>query len=95
MPRPNPPCRLHPDGDLRDDISTEAERVAYLQAVGQVALRQARIKLNLKKLYAADGAAVRELLKLAGLLHKAALAAAQAEEEEVGGAVGGMPCHTS
>jgi len=41
------------------------------QSIAQIALAKARMKLNLKKLYAADGNAVRELLKLAELLYKA------------------------
>lgn len=34
-------------------------------------LTKARVKLNIKKLYSADGVAVKELLKLASLLYKA------------------------
>jgi clusterin-associated protein 1 len=36
---------------------------------------KARLKLNIKRLYAADGKAVRELLKLADLLYTASLCA--------------------
>jgi clusterin-associated protein 1 len=43
-------------------------------------LTKARIKLNLKKLYAADGYAVKELLKIASVLYKAVNLA---DEEEV------------
>lgn len=43
----------------------------FLQSVAAITLSKTRTRLNLKKLYAADGAAVRELLKLAQLLHKA------------------------
>lgn len=38
-------------------------------ARAQVMSTKARIKLNLKKLYAADGHAVKELLKVATVLH--------------------------
>jgi clusterin-associated protein 1 len=38
------------------------------------------MKLNIKKLYSADGLAVKELLKLAQLLHKARAQASQPEE---------------
>lgn len=38
-------------------------------------LLKARVKLNIKRLYAADGSAVRELLKIASLLYKAARSA--------------------
>lgn len=43
-------------------------------------LSKARMKLNIKKLYSADGLAVKELLKLAQLLHKARAQASQQEE---------------
>lgn len=36
----------------------------------QVMMSKARIKLNAKKLYAADGYAVKELLKIATVLYK-------------------------
>jgi hypothetical protein len=45
--------------------------VRFLQSVAAITISKTRTRLNLKKLYAADGAAVRELLKLAQLLHKA------------------------
>lgn len=64
-------CRISPDSTLSDDISTESERVRFLQAVAAITMSKTRTRLNLKKLYSADGAAVRELLKLAELLHKA------------------------
>jgi clusterin-associated protein 1 len=65
-----------------DDISTETERVKFLQATAQIMLTKARIKLNIKRLYSADGLAVKELLKVASLLHKATQKAAV--EDEVG-----------
>jgi clusterin-associated protein 1 len=65
---------------LSDDISTESERVRFLQAVAAITMSKTRTRLNLKKLYAADGAAVRELLKLAELLHKAMHAVSSYQE---------------
>jgi hypothetical protein len=64
-------CRFYPGTDISDEISTEGDRVQFLQAVAQVMLTKARMKLNIKKLYAADGTAVRELLKVASLLYRA------------------------
>jgi hypothetical protein len=64
-------CRYYPGVEISDDISTEAERVKFLQSVAQVMLTKARMKMNIKRLYAADGNAVKELLKLASLLYKA------------------------
>lgn len=60
----------------------------FLQSVAQVMLTKARMKLNIKRLYAADGNAVKELLKLASLLYKATSKAG--DVEEVGRVVGGV-----
>ena len=46
----------------------------------QIMLTKARMKLNIKKIYAADGVAVRELLKVASLLYKATEKATNEEE---------------
>lgn len=64
-------CRYYPENHISDEISTEKDRVDFLQNVAQVMLTKARTKLNIKKLYAADGLAVKELLKIASLLYKA------------------------
>jgi clusterin-associated protein 1 len=78
---PRPPCRRYsPECDIPDEISTEQQRVCFLQAAAQLMLAKARTKLNTKKLYAADGLAVKELLKLAQLLHRARDSAARPEE---------------
>ena len=66
--------------ELSDDISTEGDRVKFLQGVAQVMLTKARMKLNIKRLYAADGNAVKELIKLAALLYKATMKAGDIEE---------------
>lgn len=73
--------RYYPDTDISDEISTEAQRVTFLQSIAQTMLTKARMRLNIKKLYAADGLAVRELLKLASLLYQATLQAAEQEED--------------
>lgn len=46
----------------------------------QIMLTKARMKLNIKKIYAADGVAVRELLKVASLLYKATEKATNEDE---------------
>ncbi len=53
-----------------EDIDTEAHRVAFLTAAAQAVATKARILLKTKNLYAADGRAVKELLKLAKVLHR-------------------------
>eukprot|EP00899_Mesostigma_viride_P001214 jgi/Mesvir1/11093/Mv02464-RA.2 len=58
--------------DISDDISTERDRVAFLKATAHFMLQRAHIKLNIKRLYAADGYAVKELLKIASVLYASA-----------------------
>jgi clusterin-associated protein 1 len=60
--------RYDPAAKVPDDIDTEAQRVAFLTAAGQVVANKARLVLKTKNLYCADGRAVRELLKLASIL---------------------------
>lgn len=57
--------------DILSEIRTENDRVAFLKSVAEQLLLKARVKLNLKNLYASNGFAVRELLKVATLLHDA------------------------
>jgi hypothetical protein len=54
--------------------------VRFLQSIAQIMLTKARTKLNIKKLYSADGLAVKELLKVASLLYKATEKASNEEE---------------
>jgi hypothetical protein len=68
-------CRYDPDTGILDDIDTPQERVQFLQDIAQTMFVKARIKLNIKRLYAADGKAVREILKVADLLYRASLQA--------------------
>ena len=49
--------RYDETANIDDDISTESDRVFFLKAIAQVFMSKARIKLNLKRLYAADGCA--------------------------------------
>eukprot|EP01023_Acetabularia_acetabulum_P013856 TRINITY_DN16741_c0_g1_i1.p1 TRINITY_DN16741_c0_g1~~TRINITY_DN16741_c0_g1_i1.p1 ORF type:complete len:459 (+),score=92.42 TRINITY_DN16741_c0_g1_i1:99-1379(+) len=69
--------RYDPAADIVDEISTESDRIFFLQAVARTMYLKTRIKLNIKRLYAADGMAVKELLKIASLLHKATSKAKQ------------------
>lgn len=60
-----------PTLDISDDISTEKARIRFLKEVGDQSLTRLHIKLNLRKLYSADGYAIGELLKLACVLRDA------------------------
>jgi clusterin-associated protein 1 len=57
-----------------DNIESEGDRVDFLVGVTQAMASKAHIKMNAKKLYSADGFAVKELLKLATVLYQAARA---------------------
>ncbi|XP_073392434.1 uncharacterized protein [Physcomitrium patens] len=60
--------RFDPTIDLVKDISTEASRVNFVKAATKLMLARAKIKLNPKFVYSADGYAVKELLKIATIL---------------------------
>merc|ERR1719473_1685703 len=57
--------------EIMEEIRTEHDRVVFLKSVAEQLLVKARVKLNLKNLYSSNGFAVRELLKVATLLHEA------------------------
>lgn len=81
--------RYDPTCDIECDETTAESRVRFLKEVGQVMYSKARLKLNLKKLYAADGLAVKEMLKVAQLLYQASRQADKPLDE--GGAEGEGP----
>ncbi len=59
-----------PETTISDRVEFENERVEFLTGIASLLANKARLKLNTKKLYASDGKAVQELLKLATLLYK-------------------------
>jgi len=63
--------RFEPHSTIPDDISTESRRVEFVKAVVEKVVIKTGTKLNAKKLYGADGFAVKELLKLATQLYEA------------------------
>eukprot|EP00636_Phaeomonas_parva_P008757 CAMPEP_0118857682 /NCGR_PEP_ID=MMETSP1163-20130328/4655_1 /TAXON_ID=124430 /ORGANISM="Phaeomonas parva, Strain CCMP2877" /LENGTH=416 /DNA_ID=CAMNT_0006791019 /DNA_START=224 /DNA_END=1474 /DNA_ORIENTATION=+ len=64
--------RYDPAIGIPDSIESEEDRVEFLTVIAHQMYSKAQITLNAKRLYAADGHAVKELLKLATMLHKAA-----------------------
>lgn len=80
--------RYEPGESVPEDLATVKDRVYFLRRCAEIMLSRARIKLNLKRLYQADGFAVRELLKIASVLYKASMADAL-HEDGAGGDVGG------
>lgn len=63
--------KYDPSSSVTEEIDTEDDRIEFLTQVASEVLAKARIRLNPKKLYAADGFAVKELLKLARVLYEA------------------------
>ncbi|XP_010948110.2 clusterin-associated protein 1 isoform X1 [Camelus bactrianus] len=63
--------RYEPQTDIPSDVETEQDRVFFIKAVAQFMATKAHIKLNTKKLYQADGHAVKELLKITSVLYNA------------------------
>lgn len=60
--------RYDPTAHIPGDVDTEQDRVIFIKAVAKFMVTKANLKLNTKKLYRADGHAVKELLKLSSLL---------------------------
>lgn len=73
--------RYDPETTVQDDIDTPAERMKFLQSVAQALYTKARLKLNMKRLYSADGKAVPELLKVTDLLFIASQQATSIAED--------------
>jgi clusterin-associated protein 1 len=63
--------RYDPQADISDDIEDEKDRVIFIRSVCQLFATKARIQLNPKKLYEAQGFAVKEMLKIAQMMTKA------------------------
>ncbi|PNF40751.1 Clusterin-associated protein 1 [Cryptotermes secundus] len=63
--------RFDPDSDIPSEFETEQDRVLLVRSAAQFMASKANIKLNTKRLYQADGYAVRELLKATSVLYSA------------------------
>ncbi|XP_018049084.1 PREDICTED: clusterin-associated protein 1 [Atta colombica] len=63
--------RFDPDVDIFSDHDTEEQRVTLIRSVAEFMALKTNVKLNTKKLYQADGYAVKEMLKIATLLYDA------------------------
>lgn len=63
--------RYDPLAGLPTDTDTEQDRVIFIKSIAQFMASKAHIKLNVKRLYTADGYAVKELLKITSLLYTA------------------------
>lgn len=75
--------RYDPSCEISDNINDERDRVIFIKSICQLFLTKARIKLNPKKMYEANGYAVKELLKVATMLNKAMNASGGDDDEIV------------
>jgi len=73
--------RYEPNAEISDEIEEEKDRVNFIKSVTMLFYSKARIKLNPKKLYTADGYAVQELLKVASMLYNAYTVKGDEQEE--------------
>lgn len=74
--------RYDPKADISDDIEDEKDRVLFIRSVCQLFASKARITLNAKKLYEAQGYAVKEMLKIAQMMYKAMQSSSNVMEED-------------
>ena len=76
--------RYDPTADISSDVDTEQDRVIFIKSVAHLMATKAHVKLNTKKLYGADGYAVKELLKIASLLYEAMKSTQESSDEDRG-----------
>ncbi len=81
--------RYDPKVDISDNIEDEKDRVLFIRSVCSMFQTKARISMNPKRLYEAQGYAVKEMLKIAQMMYKAMLSSTSVEEEEASSTVGG------
>eukprot|EP00960_Hanusia_phi_P045084 757017-Hanusia_phi.AAC.5 len=76
--------RYEPMADVSDSVGTMQDRVIFLKQCAQLMQAKGRIKLNTKRLYQADGYAVKELIKIANVLYDAIKSNPEDEDEILG-----------
>lgn len=59
------------NASIPPDVDTEQDRIIFIKSVAQFIATKAHVKLNTKRLYMADGYAVKELLKFTEILYNA------------------------
>lgn len=74
--------RFDPDTDIPSEIDTEDDRVKLIRNIAEFMAVKANIRLNTKRLYQADGYAIKELLKITLILHEALLSNLEQEDDD-------------
>lgn len=80
--------RYDPKADISDNIEDEKDRVLFIRSVCHLFSAKARITLNPKKLYEAQGYAVKEMLKIAQMMYKAMQSSSTGDDEDAGSGAG-------
>merc|ERR1739838_23491 len=67
------------------DTETEQDRVIFIKSIAQFIATKAYIKLNTKRLYMADGYAVKEMIKFTQLLYNAMKETTESQDHQASG----------
>ena len=70
-----------PQADIPTDISGEGERIIFIKSVASFLASKMHVKINTRRVYSADGFAVKELQKIVAVLYGAMNAALTADDE--------------
>ncbi|XP_028138787.1 clusterin-associated protein 1 [Diabrotica virgifera virgifera] len=74
--------RFDPDVEIPLEIDDEQDRVKLIRNVAEFMAVKGNIRLNTKRLYQADGYAIKELLKVTKILHEALLSNLEQGDDE-------------
>ena len=77
--------RYEPNADVSKQLDTMQDRVIFLKQCAQLMASKGRIKLNPKRLYQADGYAVKELIKIASVLYSSMQSNPDEDDDFLGG----------
>ncbi|VEL30928.1 unnamed protein product [Protopolystoma xenopodis] len=75
--------RYDSDADLPTTLDTEQDRVIFVKSAAHFIATKAGIRLNTKKLYQADGYAIKELMKISNVLYSATRKESSNRSEEL------------
>ncbi|ORY37079.1 hypothetical protein BCR33DRAFT_663741 [Rhizoclosmatium globosum] len=72
-----------PSFEVMEDIESEQDRIIFIKSIAMFMASKANIKLNTRKLYTADGYAVKELFKIASVLYEASRAHTKEDFDQI------------
>lgn len=80
--------RYDHNASLPTDVDSEQDRVIFIKSVAQFIASKAHVKLNTKRLYMADGYAVKEIIKFTLILYNAMKETNKANDDQSSGGTG-------